>query len=101
MLLGPIEMNFATCNVLANIVEYSIKLTYMGMDKMEVLLDQHKYMNCICLKTGTTERNGVLPTREDSFNGNSGTCDRQFRLRHMKLLKYLPGIHRMLHADFV
>ena len=36
---------------------------------MQVLLDKQKYSNCVGLKTGASERDGVPPTGEDPFNG--------------------------------
>ena len=59
----------------------------LGLDKMEVLLDKHEYTNCVGLKTGTSERDGVPSTGENSFNGNSGPCDRQFRFESHEITK--------------
>lgn len=53
----------------------------MSSDMMQVLLNKHKYANCVSLKTGMPERNGVLPTGEDPFNGNSKTYERQIRFK--------------------
>ena len=51
----------------------------LGMVKMEPLPDKHEDMNCVCLETGMSERDSVLPTQENSFNSNSRTYKRQFR----------------------
>jgi len=61
-----------------------------GPDKMEALLNKHKGMNCVGMKSSVSERDGVLPTRENPFNSDSRTCDRQFRskLCELKLPKY-------------
>ena len=53
----------------------SAALTLPGMGQMQMLLNKHEDLNGVSLKTGTSERYGVSPTREDSFNSNSGTCE--------------------------
>jgi len=77
----------------------------MSSGIMQALLNKHKYVNCVSLKTSMLERNGVPPTREDPFNSNSRTCERwiRFELHHshgLKFPKYSPGIERMLRTSW-
>jgi hypothetical protein len=44
-----------------------------GTAKMKTLLDKHERTDCVRLKTSAAERDGVSPTRENSFDSNSRT----------------------------
>jgi hypothetical protein len=56
-----------------------------GPDKMEALLDKHERTNCVGLESSASERDGVPPAQENPFNGDSRTCDRQFRSKSHEL----------------